>query len=491
MRTFSTFSMRAKLMVIVMLTTCASLLLVGGALAVFDVVSHRRTLSEETATIAQILGDNSTAALLFDNAGDATNLLGALGAQPDVVSGCLYDGQGGLFASYVGRGQGACPQRAAPEATGFVGERLILFHPVVKGGETVGTLRLVASLARLRQRVQLSAVVLLLVLLAAVLAALLLSARLQGLVSRPILELARTAKQISENRDYTLRAPQRTQDEVGVAVLAFNQMLERIADADRALRALNTTLEERVAERTAAAEERAEALKRSNEELEGFAYVASHDLQAPLRAVSSYAQLVQEQLGSESNPELKVYIEQVIGGAGRMRELIRDLLDYSQVGRQASKLEAVAVDGVLQAVLSDLSPTIDEQKAQVIPGELPVVMADRGQLAQLLSNLISNAIRFRSKAPPVIQVGAERAGDQWRFAVHDNGIGIEPRHFGRIFVMFQRLHGRDRPGTGIGLAICKKIVAGHGGKIWVESDLGRGATFYFTLPALPAAPPSS
>jgi signal transduction histidine kinase len=491
MRTFSTLSLRAKLMVIVMITTCASLLLVAGALAVFDVVSHRRTLTEETATIAQILGDNSRAALLFDNAADATDVLGALASQPDVVSGCLYDGVGGLFASYVRRGQGLCPQRPAPEATGFLGESLILYHPVMKGGESVGILRLVASLARLRQRVQLSAVVLLLVLLAAVLAALLLSARLQGLVSRPILELAHTAKQISENRDYTLRAPQRTQDEIGVAVLAFNQMLDRIADADRALRALNTTLEERVAERTAAAEERADALRRSNEELEGFAYVASHDLQAPLRAVLSYAQLVQRQLAGKTNPELDLYLEHVIGGAARMRELVRDLLDYSHVGRQASKLDAVAVDGVLEAVLSDLSPIINEHKAQVIRGELPVVMADRGQLAQLLSNLISNAIRFQGETPPVIQVGAERAGDQWRFAVRDNGIGIEPRHFERIFVMFQRLHGHERPGTGIGLAICKKIVAGHRGQIWVESEVGRGSTFYFTLPAVAAAAPPS
>jgi signal transduction histidine kinase len=487
MRTFSTFSLRAKLIVIVMITTCASLLLVAGSLAVFDVVSHRRTLTEETGTMAQILGDNSAAALLFDDTADAGKVLGALASQADVVSGCLYDAKSALFASYVRPGQAPCPVHPTPEVAGFQGDTLILYHPVLAGGESAGTLRLVASLARLRQRVQLSAVVLLVVLLAAVLAALLLSARLQGLVSRPILELARTAKQISEDRDYTLRAPQRTEDEIGVAVHAFNQMLERIEDADRALRALNTTLEERVAERTAAAEERADALKRSNEELEGFAYVASHDLQEPLRAVSSYAQLVQRQIAGKQSPDVDVYVEHVISGAARMRELIRDLLDYSRVGRQSSKLGPVTVDAVLDGVLSDLSTTMSEQKAEVTRGALPVVLADRGQLAQVLSNLITNAIRFRAEATPVIDVRAERVGEQWRFAVRDNGIGIEPRHHERIFVMFQRLHGRERPGTGIGLAICKKIVAGHGGRIWVESEVGRGSTFHFTLPAVPPA----
>jgi signal transduction histidine kinase len=490
MKTFSTFSLRAKLMAIVMITTCASLLLVAGALAVFDVVSHRRTLTEETSTMAQILGDNSTAALLFDNAADATKVLGALASQPDVVSGCLYDGKGEVFASYVRPGQAPCPLHPEPAMVGFLGEGLIVYHPVLTGQESAGTLRLVASLARLRSRVQLSAVVLVLVLLGAVLAALLLSARLQGLVSRPILELARTAKQISEDRDYALRAPQRTEDEIGVAVHAFNQMLERIEDADRALRALNTTLEERVAARTADAEERAAALKRSNEELEGFAYVASHDLQEPLRAVSSYAQLVQRQMAGKAGPEVDVYVEHVISGAARMRELIRDLLDYSRVDRQATKLGLVAVDAVLEGVLSDLSTTMSEQRAEITRGELPVVMADGGQLTQLLSNLLTNAIRFRGEAPPQIHVRAERIGDQWRFAVRDNGIGIEARHRDRIFVMFQRLHGRERPGTGIGLAICKKIVAGHGGRIWVESEVGRGSTFYFTLPAMPPSAPA-
>jgi signal transduction histidine kinase len=492
MRGFRNISLRAKLIAIVMITTCASLLLVAGSLAVFDVITHRRTLTEETATMAQILGDNSTAALLFDNAGDANKVLGALASQPDVVSGCLYDGRGALFASYVRAGPHApCPAQPQPEVAGFRGESLIVYHPVLIGQEHAGTLRLVASLSRLQRRVQLSAIVLVLVLVVAALAALGLSSRLQVLVSRPILELAGTAKQISERRDYALRAPQRTEDEIGVAVHAFNQMLERIEEADRNLRALNATLEERVAERTADAEERATALKRSNEELEGFAYVASHDLQEPLRAVSSYAQLIQRQLGGAVSPEVDLYVQHVIGGANRMRELIRDLLDFSRVGRQASELVPVPVDAVLDEVLSDLAPTINEAGAQVTRGPLPHVLGDSRQLAQLLSNLITNAIRFRGDHAPVIDMRADRDGEQWRFAVHDNGIGIEPRHHERIFVMFQRLHGRERPGTGIGLAICRKIVAGHGGRIWVESQVGQGSTFLFTLPAVPGGAPAS
>jgi signal transduction histidine kinase len=492
------FSVRAKVIAIVMATTLVALLFVGGALAFFEADSHRKALRKEVTTIAAILGENSTAALTFENSEDAERVLAALDAQTDILSGCLYGGEGLLFAAYRRPDYPPpCPSRLLPETTGFVGETFVLHAPVQQNDRPLGTLRLVASLGDLRRRFQLFALVLSVVLSGAALAALVVSSGLQRLVSRPILALAHTATRISEKRDYSLRADHRTEDEVGTAVDAFNQMLDRIQEGDRALReateqlrTLNTTLEERVAERTAAAEQRAAELKRSNEELEQFAYVASHDLQEPLRAVASYTQLLRQRFAGKLDAETDLYLTHVLAGAARMRALINDLLDYSRLGRQSLDRSAVDTAALLDTALADLHPTLSEAAAQVRHGPLPVVSADPGQLGQLLRNLLSNAVRFRSPAPPLVELRAERAGDFWQFAVQDNGIGIDRRHHEKIFVIFQRLHGRDRPGTGIGLAICRKIIERHGGRIWVDSEPGKGSTFFFTLPAIETERPT-
>jgi PAS domain S-box-containing protein len=627
------FSIRAKLIAMVMVTTCVALAVAGLALAIFEVISHRRTLEKEISTISAILAENSTGALSFDNIEDAEGVLAALSSQSNVLSGCLYDADGRLFASYTRPRSGASCPPAAGEPPGFQGNRYVHHRLVEQGGKPLGTLRLVATLAELRQRMNLFALVLLGVLSVAALAALVLSSALQRVVSRPIFDLATTARRVSERRDYSLRAPHRSDDEVGVAVDAFNQMLARIEDADGALRqagersreqarllqsildnmgegmvasdlagdfmlwnpaatrligqgpargidlgqwarqyglyaadgkslltteqlplaralrnetvneqeiivrpdgaapgqkdrwlsvaahpllddggavrggiavfrdvterrhaeeqlrALNATLEQRVAERTAAAEERAAELKRSNEELERFAYVASHDLQEPLRAVASYTQLLRTQLAGKLDGDTEMYLSHVLAGAARMRALINDLLDYSRVGRSALERTMVDSSQVLDGALADLSAAIAESGARISRGELPRLPADAAQLGQLFRNLIVNAIRFRGEQPPQIDLRAERVGDYWRFSVRDNGIGIDARHHERIFVIFQRLHGRERPGTGIGLAICRKIVDRHGGRIWVESEPGKGATFLFTLPVEGQGPP--
>jgi signal transduction histidine kinase len=484
-------SIRAKIIAIVMSTTLMALALAGGALAIFEIRSHRRTLAKELGTMADIVNQNLAAPLILEKADSAEKALLALASQPDVISACLYGSEDDLFAQYLRNGdQVSCPGAPRPDEAGFVGETLVLYRPVIVSGQAPGSLRLVASLGELHRRIELFGVVLLLVLSGAALAALLLSSWLQRLVSRPILELAGTAQQISQDYDYTLRAPQHTQDEVGTAVRAFNQMLDRIEAAvserkraEEQLTALNTTLEERVAERTAAAEQKAAELKRSNDELESFASVASHDLQEPLRAVASYTQLIERRLDRQLDEESKLYLGHVLTAVGRMKALINDLLNYARVGRGALSRRMVDCGGVLDGALGDLASAVAESGAEIIRGPLPTVAADPVQLGQLLRNLISNAIRFRGVAAPRIEVGAERQGESWVFSIRDNGIGIEPRHHDRIFIIFQRLHGADLPGTGIGLAICRKIVELHGGRIWVESAPGQGATFHFTLPA--------
>ncbi|MGA2063682.1 MAG: ATP-binding protein [Thermoguttaceae bacterium] len=227
----------------------------------------------------------------------------------------------------------------------------------------------------------------------------------------------------------------------------------------------------------------AEDLKRSNSDLEQFAYVASHDLQEPLRMVTGFVQLLQRRYAGRLDAEADKYIDFAVDGAKRMQTLINDLLAYSRVGTRGRELSLTDSGAALQQALANLRTSIDEAGAQITNGDLPTVRADEMQLVQLLQNLIGNAIKFRGESPPAIHVDARREEDRWRFAVSDNGIGIGPQFKDRIFLIFQRLHTREHyPGTGIGLAICKKIVDRHGGRIWVESRAGQGATFYFTLP---------
>jgi len=224
-------------------------------------------------------------------------------------------------------------------------------------------------------------------------------------------------------------------------------------------------------------------LQRSNQELEQFAYVASHDLREPLRMVTTFTQMLAERYRKQLDEEADQIIHFAVDGANRMERLINDLLAFSRVGRKEKQFQPADCQSVLETALANLQLLIQESQATVEARSLPTVSADAAQLVQLFQNLIGNAIKYRSQQHPIVEIGADRQDDRWRFWVRDNGIGIKSKHAERIFMIFQRLHTRQQySGTGIGLAICKKIVERHGGEIWVESELGQGATFYFTLP---------
>ena len=232
-----------------------------------------------------------------------------------------------------------------------------------------------------------------------------------------------------------------------------------------------------------------EELARSNEDLEQFAYVASHDLQEPLRMVTSYVQLLSKRYKAKLDADANEFIDFAVDGAVRMRKLINDLLTYSRVGTQGKELSPTDSEAVLAQSVNDLKVTIEENGALVTHDPLPTVMADSPQLEQLFQNLIGNAIKFRRNEPPHVHISASRNGKGWIFSIRDNGIGFAPEYSERVFVIFQRLHSRQEyAGTGIGLAICKKIVERHGGHIWVESDVGKGAIFRFTIPAVGTEP---
>jgi len=227
---------------------------------------------------------------------------------------------------------------------------------------------------------------------------------------------------------------------------------------------------------------RADELAASNAELERFAYIASHDLQEPLRMVSSFLQLLQKRYGGRLDTKADQYIHYAVDGADRMKALIMDLLEYSRVGSGKEGFGWVDTAAVMSEVGEIFREKIVAARAQIEIGSLPAVWGDKVQLVQLLQNLLSNALKYHSDRPPLIRIRAEGENGHWLFAVEDNGIGIDPLFFEKIFIIFQRLHNRnDYSGTGIGLAVCKKIVERHGGKIWVESDQRSGSTFFFTI----------
>jgi signal transduction histidine kinase len=224
-------------------------------------------------------------------------------------------------------------------------------------------------------------------------------------------------------------------------------------------------------------------LARSNADLEQFAYVASHDLQEPLRMVASYTQLLSERYSGKLDESADKFIGYAREGALRMQVLIQDLLAFSRIGRKENAYASVDCNAVMRETLQTLSASIEESKAKITYSTLPEVWADNTQMVQLFQNLVGNAIKFRGTEPPVVSVQAEKKGVDWLFSVKDNGIGIASEYAESIFAVFQRLHARtEYPGSGIGLAICKKIVERYGGKIWVESQPGLGSAFYFTLP---------
>jgi signal transduction histidine kinase len=295
-------------------------------------------------------------------------------------------------------------------------------------------------------------------------------------ISEPLNKLSQGAAIIgSGNLDYNLEIRQK--DEIGQLARAFNKMGQDL----KKITASRDELDREITERKKAEEE----LTRSNRDLEQFAYVASHDLQEPLRIVTSYVQLLQKRYKGRLDETADKFIAFAVDASKRMHDLINDLLEFSRIGTQGKAFERIDCNATLQQAVKNLAISIQDTGAEVTHDPLPMVMADNQQLIQLFQNLINNAIKFRGQEKPRIHVAAEKRTSDWLFVVRDNGIGIAPEFLERIFIIFQRLHGREKyPGTGIGLAICKRIVEHHGGCICAESEPGKGAQFYFTIPEI-------
>jgi signal transduction histidine kinase len=300
-------------------------------------------------------------------------------------------------------------------------------------------------------------------------------------VIRPLSRLAADARKVADG-DFTHHVDPGGPQEVRTVGIDVNRMRERILAELSAVRAAHTSLESA----HASLEARTEDLQRSNAELEQFAYVASHDLQEPLRKVASFCQLLQRRYAGRLDEKADQYIELAVDGAKRMQQLINDLLAFSRVGRTAQRREEVSCAVLLAQAWANLGPAIRASNAMIAVGDLPVVLGEASLLTAVFQNLLSNALKFAGDQAPRISVSAHREGEHWLFSFSDNGIGIPAEYAERIFVIFQRLHDRAAyPGTGIGLAMCRKIIEYHGGRIWLDTTVTSGARFCFTLPARP------
>lgn len=477
-------TVRRKVIVAIMGTSITVLVLTCTVFVVYEYVSFRGSIIRGLATRGEIIAANSTAALAFENEADATHVLSAFRMDPHIVAACLYDRDGRLFAKYPLD----APDASFPPPSDLGGGRfedghVVVFLPVAQGDRRFGTVFLKSDLSAMSERFRVYGGLVAFAVTISILVAFTLSKRLHRRVSEPILDLARTARSVSERKDYALRARKLSDDEIGQLTDSFNDMLAQIQERDAALRtaeeevrALNVGLEERVVERTT-------QLGAVNQELEAFAYSVSHDLRAPLRAIDGFSLALLEDCADRLDVNGKKYLAHVREAAQQMGALIDDLLNLSRVTRAELHSETVDLSGMARSVVARLRESQPERQVEVSVQDELMVQADPRLLDIALTNLLGNAWKFTgNRAVARIELGVEAAEHPPVYFVRDNGAGFDSKYVEKLFGVFQRLHSaREFEGTGIGLATVQRIVHRHGGRVWAEGEVDRGATFYFTL----------
>ena len=613
-------SIKNKQVLIMTVISAISLSMAGGAFLALETHEFHRSRINETSALAQVVGDNTKAAISFDNADSARATLSALNAHPDVLYAAVLLTDGTLFADYQRDPAGAkiTPDPELPVYAQLIehGE-LKLTRGITLNGRHIGHIYILTDLSVLYARLKQYTEVLIVILLATLLVSLMLGTLLQRVITNPILHLAETSQTVTEKNDYSIRAAQASRDEIGHLIASFNNMLSQIENRDAALsrshdelaklgaqnelilnaagegicgidreglitfanpaaahmlkrpqgrmigahvhevfhsrigsvdegpceacarlldgqwhhldresftwpdgetfhvelistpiiqdggRHTGTVLTFNDITRRVEAEQKlqtyAKRLAESNEELQKFAYVASHDLQEPLRKVRAFGDRLTERYRDDLDERAQLYIERMQKAAERMQNLVHDLLMFSRVAQQDRPLKAIDLNRVVEQAISDLEIPIEQTGARIDYEPLPTVNADRSQMCQVFQNLLSNAIKFQKPGePPRVSIRAETVvgppdenGEHetfWQIHIEDQGIGFDEKYNQRIFEVFQRLQGQsDASGTGIGLAICKKIVERHGGTIQASGQPGVGACFTLSLPAATAA----
>lgn len=479
---FRNYSIRQKLTWMNMLVSGAALLLACTAFAGYELADFRQTLVRAISIQAQIVGSNSASALLFNDPDSARNTLSALKAAPNILSASIYTPSGAVFATYSRTGKEVALSRdltpaGRAEVYRFKANDLILDRVIEFQGKRIGSVGITSDLQEVNDRLLRYAGIVMAVLLVSLLAAFAFSSIFQKATARPIAQLAETARIVSREKKYSIRVPLTPNtDEIAVLIEAFNEMLEQIQERDTALQTARDELELRVDRRTA-------QLEAVNRELESFTYSVAHDLRAPLRHIQGFVDALREDCEGKLDPQALGYMNRIVDSTRRMDQLINDLLGLAQVGRQELQFQSVGLTGLVGEVIREFAQETHGRNIQWTLGDLPAVECDPGLMKLVFYNLISNAIKYtQPRDPAVIEVGATTVNGERIFFVRDNGVGFNMKYAHKLFGVFERLHRReDFEGTGVGLATVQRIVHKHGGRIWAEAAVDRGATFFFTL----------
>jgi len=482
----------------VLATTLVALVVALAAVAGYELRDYHRTWTADVTTQAELIGQSTAAALAFDDPATARESLSLLRFRPQVRAAAIYTARGELFASYVREGEQAeLPELPGNEGTRIDGANLVLFRRILGPDQILGTVYLRTHYA-LYERIRDYLLISLLVIAVAMLVAWLMSRQLQQRVTGPVGAIAQVARNVVQNGDYSQRAPRAGADEVGVLADAFNAMLAEIDKRTSELEAANAELGAQVSERERAEEEvlrlnaeledrvrdRTAQLQTVNQELEAFSYSVSHDLRAPLRAIAGFSQALVEDFPDDAPEEARRYLSRILAGTRHMGQLIDELLALSRVSRTALSREEVDLTELANGVVEELRQQEPRPELSITVWDGMRAVADPRLLRAVYVNLVGNAWKFTTRAQqPKIEVGAVRDSQgALVYFVRDNGAGFDMAYADKLFKAFQRLHsGNDYKGTGIGLATVQRIVHRHGGRIWAEGQVGKGATFHFTL----------
>ncbi|MGD2095083.1 MAG: CHASE sensor domain-containing protein, partial [Phycisphaerales bacterium] len=465
MSVIQNMSIKYKLILIIMATCITALFLFGIIQLLLERGEYIKETIESISCYAEMIGDNCRAALAFEDADDAKETLKSLQAESSIVFACVYNKNKNVMAQYIH--PNAIDEFAAPvckqEGHKFDGNYFKLFKQIKENEEIIGTVYILRDMSQVKAMLWLKAGTMALIMLACSLIAYLVSSKLQVFISEPILSLAEIAKYVSEKRDYSIRAPKQSNDEVGLLIIAFNEMLEQIQQRDSALVDAKDQLETKVEERTAelssansklkgeievrkkiedSLKSVNEKLSQSNQQLQEFTYVASHDLREPIRKISSFGQLLVESLADKLEDDDKENLNFMIEGADRMQQMIEALLAYSRVSTKGVTFERVDLNGIIEQLKNlELSAKLEETNGTIsVPSPLPAINCDPAQIRQLLQNLISNGLKYQKNdvVPDItVRAKAEENGII-RIEIQDNGIGIKEEQFDNVFVMFRR-----------------------------------------------------
>lgn len=480
---FQARSISVKLTRLNLLVTGTALLLACLSFLAYDFFSYRENLILNLLAEAQIAGTNSITAIIFNDQQTAQTTLDAFRNSPDVVGATIVGANGRIFAAYRRPGSKEEIEMRRMDARAIQaqwtrGSQVLVGYRVVFSGRPVGVIYILAHFGELGRRVRRYGVIAASILLFCMVAALLATAAFRRLVTQPITALAETARVISREKDFSVRAAGAAdQDEIAVLVRAFNEMLDEIQKRDNALREAREMLENRVQERTV-------ELQAANRELEAFSYSVAHDLRGPLDVIANTGYLLRNADLANLDEQTRELLEMLPRTTMRMSALIDDLLNLSRAKSAELHREPVDLSSMATAIMEDLFAGEPGREADVAISPGAYAIADRGLMRVALYNLLCNAWKYTSKTSSAhIEFGLRKENDETIFFVRDNGAGFDPRFQDRLFQPFQRLHTQSEfSGTGIGLATVHRIVSRHGGRIWAESQLDHGATFFFTLP---------